>query len=158
MSPRAAWRLESLGFGQVFDYEAGKADSGAAGLPREGTITAQPSAGELAVRDAPICHPTDDLSDVRARVRAAGWDICLVLNEERVVLGRLGRKAITAEDGRSVEEAMADGPSTIRPNTPAQKVLERLTHQNLQTAVVTTSDGRLVGVLRRADAEPPRLE
>jgi hypothetical protein len=30
MSPRAAWRLESIGFGQVYDYAAGKADWGSA--------------------------------------------------------------------------------------------------------------------------------
>src|SRR6266511_4403171 len=37
MSPRAAWRLESMGFAEVYDYVAGKADWGAAGLPLEGT-------------------------------------------------------------------------------------------------------------------------
>jgi rhodanese-related sulfurtransferase len=35
MSPRAAAQLETLGFTKVFDYEAGKADWFAAGLPRE---------------------------------------------------------------------------------------------------------------------------
>ena len=38
MSPRAAWRLESFGFEQVYDYVAGKADWGAAGLPLEGML------------------------------------------------------------------------------------------------------------------------
>ena len=33
MSPRAAWRLESLGFRNVHDYPAGKSDWMAAGLP-----------------------------------------------------------------------------------------------------------------------------
>jgi rhodanese-related sulfurtransferase len=37
MSPRAAWRLESIGFTEVHDYVAGKADWGSAGLPLEGT-------------------------------------------------------------------------------------------------------------------------
>ena len=36
MSPRAAWRLESLGFSKVYDYVEGKADWAVAGLPREG--------------------------------------------------------------------------------------------------------------------------
>ena len=31
MSPRAAWRLEALGFGGVYDYVAGKVDWIAAG-------------------------------------------------------------------------------------------------------------------------------
>jgi rhodanese-related sulfurtransferase len=36
MSPRAACRLELLGFTQVYDYVAGKADWLAHGLPTEG--------------------------------------------------------------------------------------------------------------------------
>src|SRR5688572_23586838 len=36
MSPRAASRLETLGFEQVYDYVAGKADWGSGGLPLEG--------------------------------------------------------------------------------------------------------------------------
>ncbi len=36
MSPRAAWRFESLGGTRVYDYVAGKVDWFAAGLPREG--------------------------------------------------------------------------------------------------------------------------
>src|SRR5439155_1444970 len=39
MSPRAAWRLETLGFMAVYEYAAGKADWGAYGLPLEGTVT-----------------------------------------------------------------------------------------------------------------------
>ncbi len=38
MSPRAAWRLESLGFTRVYDYVAGKVDWFAAGFPREGRL------------------------------------------------------------------------------------------------------------------------
>ena len=36
MSPRAAWRLEQLGFTAVYDYTAGKVDWIAAGQPTEG--------------------------------------------------------------------------------------------------------------------------
>ena len=38
MSPRAAWRLESLGFSHVYDYVAGKIDWLAAGLTFGATI------------------------------------------------------------------------------------------------------------------------
>lgn len=37
MSPRAAARLEGIGFEQVYDYTAGKVDWGSFGLPLEGT-------------------------------------------------------------------------------------------------------------------------
>ena len=44
MSPRAAWRLETLGFAQVFDYADGKLDWMTAGLATEGTNATKPRA------------------------------------------------------------------------------------------------------------------
>ena len=44
---------------------------------------------------------------------------------------------------------MDEGPSTIRPNVPLAQTLNRFEQQNTQTALVTTSDGRLIGVIRR---------
>jgi Mg/Co/Ni transporter MgtE len=147
MSPRAAWRLETLGFDHVYDYEAGKADWGAAGLPRGGRAASELSAGEVADSNVPTCMIDDDLAAVQERVRASGWDQCIVINEERVVLGRLGRSAIAADDPRAIEEAMSSGPSTVRPNLILSELEQRLERQNLHTALVTTNDGRLVGVV-----------
>ncbi len=48
MSPRAAWRLETLGFAQVFDYADDKLDWMAAGLSTEGTNATKPRAGDVA--------------------------------------------------------------------------------------------------------------
>jgi|SRR5215208_6910276 len=150
MSPRAAWRLEALGYEQIYDYVAGKADWGAAGLPREGAVAAEPTAGGAADRDVPTCSLGDDLTAVRVRVRMSGWDQCIVVNEQGIVLGRLRRRALAADDERTVEEAMTDGPSTVRPNVPLDELTRRLERRTLRTALVTTSDGRLVGVVRRA--------
>jgi hypothetical protein len=63
----------------------------------------------------PTCTLDEPLAEVRERVRGAGWDTCIVVNEQRVVLGRLGRNAVAAETDESVEEAMSPGPSTVRP-------------------------------------------
>jgi CBS domain-containing protein len=153
MSARAAVRLAILGFPDVRRYTPGKADWAAAGLPLERPGDTRPRAADLARRDAPTCMLDDDLAAVRGRVRAAGWDICVVLDADGVVVGRLGRGAIGADDGRTVEEAMSEGPGTIRPNALLEQVVERLRERNLQTALVTTSDGELVGVLRRDEAE-----
>ncbi|MBD0338221.1 MAG: CBS domain-containing protein [Thermoleophilia bacterium] len=153
MSPRAAARLATIGFEQVYDYTAGKADWAAAGLPLEGTGAAIPRAGDFARRDVPTCTLHDDLRTVRDRVRDSGWDLCIVLDSNGVVIGRLGRAALAADDHRSVEAAMSAGPGTIRPNVPLERIVTRLRERNLHSAVVTTSDGRLVGVLRRDDAE-----
>jgi CBS domain-containing protein len=153
MSSRAAARLATLGFEQVYDYVAGKADWSAAGLPLAGPAASVPRAGDLARTDAPTCTLADDLGTVRTRVRASSWDTCIVLDENRVVIGRLGRRAIAADDESSVEGAMFEGPGTIRPDLTLERIVERLRERDLKMAVVTTSDGRLVGVLRRDEAE-----
>lgn len=111
------------------------------------------SAGDVARRDVPTCMLDDNLVAVRERVRAAGWDTCIVINEQRVVLGRLGRKAIAAETDESVEDAMTPGPSTVRPSIGADALLERIRSRNLTSFLVTTPDGRLVGLALRRDLE-----
>jgi len=142
-----------MGFTEVYDYEAGKKDWGSYGLPREGTITDEPTSGDLARRDVPTCALDDDLRAVRERVRAAGWDTCIVVNETRVVLGRLGRRALHADDDASVEDAMTEGPRTVRPSIGASALLERMRPDDLTSFLITTPDGRLVGLVLRADLE-----
>jgi|ERR671934_751387 Mg/Co/Ni transporter MgtE len=150
MSPRAAWRLESLGFTRVYDYVAGKADWGSFGLPLEGTLG--PRAGDYVGIDVPTCELAERLQDVRRRV-GADWDTCIVVNAVGVVVGRLGRKALASEEEVAVEAAMTPGPSTVRPSTTLAAIVDRMQTQKLTNALVTRSDGTLVGVLRRADAE-----
>jgi CBS domain-containing protein len=151
MSPRAAWRLESIGFTEVHDYVAGKADWGSFALPLEGTKG--PRAGEHVLADVPTCGLEERLQDVRRTVGAAGWDTCIVVNEQRVVLGRLGRKALASDEDVAVEAAMTPGPSTMRPSITLAAIVERMQRRELTSALVTRSDGTLVGLLRRADAE-----
>ena len=153
MSPRAASRLEALGFTQVYDYVAGKADWGSFGLPLEGQRDSGTRVGGHARTDVPFCGPRDRMTEVRERVRAAGWNTCFVTNERGVVLGRLGRTALAAKEDVSVEEAMTLGPSTVRPSFELDTALERMRNQDLTSLPVTRSDGVLVGVLLRADAE-----
>jgi Mg/Co/Ni transporter MgtE len=142
-----------MGFEQVYDYEHGKRDWGSFGLPREGTVTYEPSAGDLARRDVPTCRLDADLREVCERVRTSGWDTCFVVNEANVVLGRLGRRAIRTGEQRTVEEAMAEGPSTVRPSIGLRAIVERMRKDDLRSFPVTTSDGRLVGLLLRDEAE-----
>ncbi len=153
MSPRAAARLEALGFAQVYDYVAGKADWASFGLPIEGEHDSSTRVGARARSDVPACGPDDRMREVRQRVHAADWDTCFVTNAEGVVVGRLGRAALARDDDVSVEEAMTLGPSTVRPSLELEKAVERMRKQNLTTLPVTRSDGVLLGVLRRQDAE-----
>jgi CBS domain-containing protein len=146
-------RLETLGFEQVYDYVAGKKDWGSYGLPRGGTQAEEPSAGDLARRDVPTATLGERLQEVRRRVLGAGWDTCIVVGEDRVVLGRLGRKALRSEEDVSVEEAMTPGPSTKRPSIGASAAAELMRRKGLRTLLITTPDGRLVGVLYGVDLE-----
>ena len=153
MSPRAASRLESIGFAPVYDYVAGKADWLAYGLPREGTAATEPTVAEFARTDVPTCRLDERLTDVQARVRDSDWDTCIVVNDERVVLGRLGRAALAQDADARVVDVMTEGPTTIRPNKRLSVQLKQMQDRSLTSAVVTLSDGRLVGAVLRSDAE-----
>jgi predicted transcriptional regulator len=69
------------------------------------------------------------------------------------VLGRLGREAIGSDDDQSVEEAMTEGPSTVRPSIRLDALVQRMQSKNLNSLLVTTPDGKLVGLVLRSQAE-----
>jgi predicted transcriptional regulator len=151
MSPRAAWRLETLGFAEVYDYIDGKVDWMAAGLPTEGTNAQKPRAGDIARKDVPTCGLTEKLGEVATRVRALGWDAVVVVNEQRVVLGLLRTKELAADQEQSIEKAMRPGPSTFRPYVSLHDMLHFMIDHKLESSPITTSDGRLVGLLMQKD-------
>ena len=130
----------------------GKLDWLAAGLPTEGTDAARPRAGSMARADVPTCRLDEPLAEVRDRVRTAGWDACVVVNHERVVLGLLRAKELDADPGLRVEQAMRPGPSTFRPFVAIEEMASFMIEHDVPNAPITTSDGRLVGLLRREDA------
>lgn len=153
MAPRAAARFESLGFTEVYEYKAGKSDWMAAGLPTEGSNARRPRAGDVARKDVPTAGLNERLGTVRDRVRAASWDSVVVVDDERVVLGLLRSKELSKGDDMSLEEAMRPGPSTFRPHVTMSEMAKHMAEHNLESSPITTSDGRLVGLLLRADAE-----
>lgn len=153
MSPRAACRLESLGFTQVYDYVTGLTDWTANGLPTEGPLADIPAARDAVRRQTPTCLLTERLGDVRERVKAAGQNACIVTSEGGIVLGRLRRDARDAGAEALVESVMEDGPTTVRPDELLEGLTERMRSRGVGTMLVTTSTGRLIGVLYRKDAE-----
>jgi len=106
------------------------------------------------IRDGlPTCSLGELISDVRARTERAAWDVCVVVNSQRIVLGILRSKALQGDGTATAEQVMTPGPSTVRPNVGAQETLERLHKSDLHTALVTTSDGELIGMAYREDIE-----
>jgi predicted transcriptional regulator len=149
MNPRAAWRLDSLGFSPVYDYVAGKADWMAAGLPTEGASVGTTRIADIAQGDVPRCELGETVGQVRQRV--ADWDVCVVVNERDVVLGIVRAEALALEDDRPVAAVMQEGPSTFRPNLRLAELVGHLRRRGLPRVLVTRSDGTLVGLVRLED-------
>jgi CBS domain-containing protein len=153
MSARAALRLDTLGFSQVFRYKPGKQAWFAYGLPLEGQLASVPRAGDVARRDVPMCHLSERIGDVRERVTAASWVQCIVVGNDGVVLGRLRRGELNANPTATVEAVMEAGPTTIRPNTPLADIISRMNARKVGSIVVSNPDGQLIGILFREDGE-----
>ena len=143
----------------MYDYVEGKLDWIAAGMRFEGTLAGRATAGSVALRDVPTCRTDERLGDVANRVRSAGSDAGVVVNVERVVFGLMRSKELAGDPDQPVERAMRPGPSTFRPNVPILEMAEYMAEHELPNCPVTTSDGRLVGLLVREDAiEAARAE
>jgi predicted transcriptional regulator len=153
LSARAAWRLESLGFTQVYRYKPGKSDWFASGLPREGKDADVPQVGDLAQGDIPTCHMTDRTGDIQNRLRAVGWDVCVVINDARVVLGLVRGEALESHSNTPVEQVMESGPTTIRPNWSLEQTTAYMQEQGVEDLLITTPDGTLMGIVYRTDIE-----
>lgn len=153
MSNRAAWRLESLGFTRVHHYTPGKDGWLTMGLPTEGPDAATPRAGDVADRDTPTCALHDRLGDVRDRLRVSGKTSCIVVNDQRVILGRLRGKSLDGDPEQTAESVMEAGPTTVRPSEPLDALIGRMQKRKAKSIVVSTAAGVLVGVLRREDGE-----
>jgi Mg/Co/Ni transporter MgtE len=154
MSPRAAWRLDALGFADVAHYAGGVADWMASGLPIEGTLADDLHVAAVARPDAPTCAPGETIAQVRDRLRETDWDTCFVVNEQRVLMGRVGpRELREADPNAPTEEAMRPGPVTYRPDFQADKLLDVMEQRDIAVMPVTTSEGVLVGAVRREDLQ-----
>jgi CBS domain-containing protein len=103
--------------------------------------------------DVPTCRLRDPLHDICERLDETDWDTCFVVDDRGVVLGRLGRRVIRERPNVTAEEAMTLGPSTVRPSARLHAMVERMQREKLTSLPVTTSDGRLAGLLMLRDAE-----
>jgi CBS domain-containing protein len=122
-----------------------------AGLPTEGTNAQRPRLADVARRDVPTCSLGERVGDVRRRAAAALWEACVVVSEERVVLGLLRAAELQADPSLLVEQVMRPGPSTYRPFVSVAEMRRTMTERGLESSPVTTSDGKLVGLVTRKD-------
>ncbi len=152
MSPRAAARLETLGFDKVYDYVSGKSDWIAAGLPTVGQSAGSPDAGGTLRAGDIVGHVGERLGDVARRARAEGKDEVIVVDDRHVVLGRIRGAALDGDPDALIEDVMRPGPATIRPDTPLETVVATLGPAGVSSTLVTDPDGRFIGTVYLEDA------
>src|SRR5215471_15648603 len=149
LSARAAWRLESMGFQEVYRYTPGKADWLAAGWETEGTQAKKVRIRQMIHKDVPTCSLRERLEDVKSR-RRPNYDLCVVVNDRNIVLGVIQGEAWDANPLARVSEVMQPGPRTIRPDLEPKDAQRILKNYDGPSAIVTTSDGELLGIIRIA--------
>jgi CBS domain-containing protein len=142
-----------LGFADVYDYVPGKVDWLAHNLEVEGDDPEATTVGGLMRDDVVRCAPTDHVADVLASIKASPYPFALMTTDGGTVLGRLPASALDAGSEEPVEDLAEPGPKTFRPHHSAAHVAEQLADKNLRWAVVTTPEGRLLGVASREDLE-----
>jgi len=151
MSPRAAWRLETLGFKEVYDYVDGKKDWLDAGLPMEGAVEQRTLLGQRARRGVPSGRIDDSVGEVALRARAADWNQAAVTNEANVLLGWLDEEQLNSKPEARAEDAMFEGPVTFRPSMALDETARWMDDNGVSSVLVTSSDGTLIGVAKRED-------
>ena len=152
MSPRAAARLETLGFDDVYDYVSGKSDWIAAGLPTVRESVGVPTAGATLRAGAVLGHTGERLGDAVERVRVGGQDELIVVDDRHVVLGRIRDASLDGDPDALIEDVMRPGPATIRPDTPLETVVASLDPAGVANTLVTDPDGRFIGTVYLEDA------
>jgi CBS domain-containing protein len=150
MAPRAAARLESLGFRNVFEYRAGKQDWLASGLPVEGRRADEPDLRQVLHGDVPRFGLGDRAGPMLDTMRAGGWEWAAVVDASGVLLGRVRARDLEDRAARA-EQVMEEGPSTYRPNVGLDELLRRMLDHHFDMAFVTDPDGRLRGLVTRRD-------
>jgi rhodanese-related sulfurtransferase len=156
LSARAAWRLESMGFHEVYRYTPGLSDWLAAGYETEGTHARKAPLLKPGRPNVATCSLRDRLRDVKNRYAPGEQDVCVVVNDRNIVLGLIRGDAWNGEPLAVISDLMDPNPQTFRPNQDPAEVLKVMRKHDVETALVTTSDGELLGVLRQSRKRAPR--
>jgi CBS domain containing-hemolysin-like protein len=128
----------------------GKVDWLARGLPTEGERAGEARVGDLARDDVVTCGLGDTMESVRPRVEASPYRFALVVGGDgKTLLGRLTSDALAGDRGATAESVMSPGPSTVRPDLAIDELRKRLDDRDLRTAIVSTPEGGLIGVVMR---------
>ena len=140
MSPRAACRLEALGFTGVHDFVPGKLDWLAHNLPVAGTAAEHPRIGRHLRHNVITAAPDEPIADIRARVATSPYDFALVLAADTTLLGRLRPSILRGADPtKAGGDVMEPGPSTLRPHEPTNPPTKSASGSRTTTSATRSS-------------------
>jgi CBS domain-containing protein len=80
--------------------------------------------------------------------------MCVVVDDERIVLGLLEAEALAGDPATPVDQVMRSAPATLRPHLRLEEVAQHLAKHKTHHVLITTPEGRLIGVVERSDLEP----
>ena len=129
----------------------GKVDWLAHNLPVEGERADAPIVGRVMRDDAARCRPSDRIADVRESIERSPYPFALITSDDRTLVGRAPSSALDPASDRPVWDVAEPGPKTFRPHVSAEKVAGVLADKGLRWAIVTTPEGRVLGVASRED-------
>jgi Mg/Co/Ni transporter MgtE len=119
------------------------------GMPAEG-----PQANatiRTLLHEVPVCQLKDDLAEVKSQM-SDEWNISVVIDPERIVLGLLELAELRDYEG-SIENVMKPAPRTLRPGVPIADAIHYFLQSDRTFALVTKSSGELMGAIRFSDLQ-----
>ena len=140
-----------MGFKEVYDYGPGKVDWMACALPVEGRPEGKTLLVDFVRQDVPTCSLEERVPDVRKKARGASQ--CVAVNQANVVLGVINKEDWSQNGKKTVEETMHPAPTTFRPNTAVDQAAAFMAKNDLAEILVTTSEGKLLGIVDRQTIE-----
>ena len=124
------------------------------GMPSEGTLA--DATIKTVLREVPVCTLQDDIAAVKTRI-PSDWNICVVTDRERIVLGLL-EDGIFRHSEETIENVMKPAPLTLRPSVLIADAIAYFRQSDLTFALVTKSTGELMGAIRKSDLDSHKHE
>jgi CBS domain-containing protein len=127
---------------------AGKMDWAAFGLPVEKGQNGPVMVIEQIERQVPTCQLDESVGEAKRRAKELGFPICIVVNAQGIVLGVIDKSVWEKNSEIAVETVMDPGPTTLRPSYLIEDA-RKLVSKSGRDAVITSADGRLMGIFRQ---------
>jgi predicted transcriptional regulator len=126
----------------VSRYVAGKVDWLSSGRPIEGEWASELRIGSIAHAEVSTCRLGQRIGELDVED-----GLCVVINDECIVLGDLRGAALRADPRTPVEDVMSAAPATYRPNVSAKEMGHHMLETGARRVLVADADGRLMGWL-----------